>query len=154
MNLKLVIELINNDFINMGRSADLLWLQFGEKIKIKNYKNIYVEKGSMGLNVQCPWRMLKQDKIILGNNDIYIPKKESLNFDWWEIGGSIFDEKSEKIINDLLPLKVIDVIVNEIGDFSIRFEKEIVFEVILNGAFKTEFWRFINFKTNEHLVCF
>ncbi len=44
MNFKVVKELENNDLINIGRASDLLWLQFGEKIKIRNYKNIEIEK--------------------------------------------------------------------------------------------------------------
>ncbi len=113
-----------------------------------------MKKGSFGLNIQCPWRILKHGKLILGSNDIFMPINDGFEseFDWSEIGGSVFDDRVEKIIRDLLPLKVILVCVDEIGDLKIAFEKEVIFEVMPNSSVKVEFWRFINYKTNEHVV--
>ncbi len=156
MKINDIRELENKNFIDIGRASDLLWLQFGEKIKIKNYKNIEIERGSMGLNIQCPWRILKRDQLILGNNDIYEPADDifETEFDWSEIGGSVFDKKVIEIFSNMLPLMVKSVEVSKIGDLKLEFEKEIVLEVISNSASKIELWRFINYKTNEHIVCF
>ncbi len=154
MNLEILKELENKELISIGRASDLLWLQFDELITIKNYKGMDIKKGSMGLNIQCTWRFIKKDKIILGNNDIYMPIKENFHdeFDWSKIGESAFDEKSKKIIQDLLPLTISTILLSKTGDLKIIFDKEVVLEVIVNGAVKTEFWRFINYKTDKHIV--
>lgn len=156
MNIETISELENEVLNNFGRASDLLWIHFGEKLKIKNYKGIEVEKGSYGLHVQCPWRFLHHGKLILGNMDIYIPREgiSESEFEWCEIGESVFDEKAQKIRLNLLPLKVEKVLVDSIGNLKIEFENELVFEAIPNSSVETEFWRFINNKTKEHMVIF
>lgn len=156
MNIKTINELENEVFCNIGRASDLLWIHFGEMMKIKNYKGIEVEKGSYGIHVQCPWRFLHYGKLILGNKDIYIPREgvSESEFDWCEIGESVFDEKVQKIRQNLLPVKVKEVFLDSIGNFKIEFENKLVFEAIPNSSVETEFWRFINNKTKEHMVIF
>ena len=156
MNIKTISELENEVFNSIGRSSDLLWIHFGEKIKTKNYKGIEVEKGSYGIHVQCPWRFLHCDKLILGNMDVYIPREgvSESEFDWCKIGESVFDENVQKIRQNVLPLKVEEVLIDSIGNLKIKFENELVFEANPNSSIKTEFWRFINNKTKEHMVIF
>ena len=156
MNNNIISELENEVFCNIGRTADMLWIHFGEMLKTKNYKGIEIEKGSYGLHVQCPWRFLHHGKLILGNMDINIPIEGVFEseFDCFEIGKSVFDENVLKIRQRLLPLKVLAVSVDGIGNLKIKFENELVLEVIPNSGVKMEFWRFINNKTREHMVIF
>ncbi len=67
-------------------------------------------------DVQCPWRFLHHGKLILGNMDINIPIEGVFEseFDWFEIGKSVFDENVLKIRQSLLPLKVLAVSVDSV----------------------------------------
>ena len=156
MNIRTINELDDQAFNNIGRVSDLLWIHFGEKMKTLNYKGVEVTKGSYGIHVQCPWRFLHHGKLILGNMDIYIPREDvsDSEFDWSESHESVFDKNVKKISQNLLPLKVESVFIDSIGNLKIEFENELVFEAMPNSSVETEFWRFINFKTNEHMVIF
>lgn len=156
MKNRILGELVNEKIFDIGRAADLLWIHIGEKILVKNYKGLDVEKGSYAIHVQCPWRIIHHGKLVLGNMDIYRHKDSIVEseFDWSEIGNSVFDEKIEKIKNEVLPIKVNDYILDAIGSLKLICEDEIIFEVTPNSSGKIEFWRYINNISKEHVVIF
>lgn len=141
-------------FLCLGRATNLLWIQFGNILKLKNFKNEEIEKGEYVFHIQCPWRFIQKNKILLGNEDIYQSEEYIENFDWTKKGTSIFDKK-ESSINELLKnTKVKEVYLNSLGDLKIIFTNEVIFEVFLNTSLKMESYRFINNKTREHFVIF
>lgn len=147
-------KLLGEYFLSLGRTTDLLWIQFGNMMKLKNFKNEEVEKGEYVFHIQCPWRFIQKNKMLLGNEDIYQSEEYIENFDWTKKGTSIFDKK-ESSINELLKnTKVKEVYLNSLGDLKIIFTNEVVFEVFLNTSLKMESYRFINNKTREHFVIF
>lgn len=156
MSSDIFSELENEVFHDIGRASDLLWLHFGEKILIKNHRGFEREKGSFGIHVQCPWRFLHHGKLLLGNMDIYLSREgvSESEFDWFENGKSVFDEKVEKIKQYVLPIKIEKMIVDNVGNLKIIFKNELVFEAMPNSSVEMEFWRFINNKTREHIVFF
>jgi len=149
-------ELINEELNNIGRASDLLWLHFGQKFYIINRRGIEVEKGSYGIHIQCPWRFIHQGILVLGSMDIYMPKEgvHESDFNWDEIGNSVFDEKIKVIKEKILPIKVQKVESDEIGNLKLIFEDDFVFEAMPNCSVKQEFWRLINNVTKEHTVIF
>lgn len=149
-------ELVNEKLFDMGRTSDLLWIQLGEKILVKNYKGFEVQKGSYAIHVQCPWRIVCHGELVLGNMDIYRPKDGIVEseFDWSEIGNSVFDEKLEKVKIELLPVKIKDLILDDIGTLKLICDDEFIFEAIPNSSGRIEFWRFINNISKKHVVIF
>ncbi len=141
---------------NIGRSADLLWIHFGRCIVIKNQKGSEVEKGDYAIHVQCPWRFIQYDKLILGSKDVFIPREgvSESEFDWNIFGMSIFDEKVKTIKEQIAPVIVKDVTISEDGTLVIRYEKGLVFEAFPDSSITIEHWRFINNKTKEHTVVY
>lgn len=140
----------------IGRAADMLWIQFGKRIFVKNRKGLEVEKGEYAIHVQCPWRFRQKGKIILGSRDVYIPSSNvsELDFNWETIGMSIFDKESEIINNKIAPINVEKVDMDMFGTLKIIFDNEVIFEAFTDSTEEVEFWRFINNNTKEHTVVF
>lgn len=161
-NIKSILE--NSNLVDLGRAADLLWLSFGRPVIITTLKGTR-EVTEYALHLQCPWRFIKDNKIILGSSDIYEPNNSAYDHDpewnWDEFERdiseqSVFCVNSMKIKEDLLPLTVKNVISHEGGDLKIEFNKNVVFEVFINGLKRIEYWRFIDFKKESyaHYVVF
>jgi len=66
--------LLKQPLIDIGRASNLLWLSFGEKIVTIDRKGNEILRSKYALNVQCPWRLTKERRIIVASKDIYIPK--------------------------------------------------------------------------------
>lgn len=159
MSAELISEIIkiqNEPMFNLGRAADLLWIHFGKKIVVKNHRGVEVEKGEYAIHLQCPWRFVENSKLILGSRDIYVPREgiQDSEFNWDTFGMSIFDEKVKTFLEELTPIVVSNVTVDEIGTLKIQFENGLVFEAFPESSQISEYWRFINNKTKEHTVVF
>lgn len=148
-------KISGQSIFRIGRASDMLWIQFGKSIIVKNYKGIEVEKGEYAIHVQCPWRFCRQDKIILGSRDIFIPCNgvSEQEFNWDISGMSIFDNKCKTINEGIAPI-VKEAKVDGLGTLKIIFDNELVFEAITDSKEEIEFWRFINNNTKEHIVVF
>lgn len=146
--------LIEQPMIQIGRASDMLWIHFGKLIEVKNYRGIYHKKGEYSLHIQCPWRFIQNDKLILGSNDFYSPvnNKEKDKFQWDILGANMFDIKAEELKKEVLPSIVKKLEVDIIGSINIYVEKEIVLQVFPVNSIVQENWRFINNLTGEHMV--
>lgn len=165
MDLK---KLIKNDFVDLGRVTDMLWLCIGNPrtIEIPSYANGTVKEKEVtdyAIHFQCEWRFVKDDKILLASNDIYNPYNKSLEYDevWnWDVFGrekelcSVFDVQVEEFIDELLPLKIENICYTSTNDLRIDFDKGIHFETFISISTRREFYRFLNNCTDEHTVIF
>lgn len=140
----------------IGRATDMLWMGFGKLVKIKNYKGLEDEKGEFAVHVQCPWRFVHQEKVVVGSRDIYMPRNgiSDHEFDYEKRGLSIFDSICEAFNSEWIPLLVSEVCVDIFGTLKIIFANGLVFETFINSVTTDEYWRFINFQTKEHIVVF
>lgn len=149
------------DLVEIGRAADMLWMSIGEPFTITSRRNGQKRTVSQyALHVQCPWRLLRNGKIILGSSDIYEPYNRALasGSDWnWDVFSgeqSVFNETANKLNETLLPLTIVNAAASNNGDLTITFNKETVFELIVPGSARHEYWRFIDFKSDFHYVVF
>lgn len=149
-------KILDKTMPSMGRAADLFWIVFGKDILVEDYKGNKVEKNEYAIHIQCPWRLLKDNNLILGSRDIYIPKEgiEESEFDYESFGMSLFDEKVKGIESELLPLHVESISTDSTGGFKIVFNHCFVLEVMPDSSAEIEFWRFIDFNTRKHYVLF
>lgn len=150
-----IMHMQGEQMFGIGRAADLLWIQFGDKVKVTNRKGVEVEKGQFALHVLCPWRFTHNNRVLLGSRDIYIPRNgiAEEDFDCTTSGMSAFDEKVP-VLESMVPVKVIGLSVDAVGTVSIAFETGLKFEAFPDSACAKEFWRFINHKTGRHTVVF
>lgn len=143
---------------SINRAIDMLCLNIGENIELTIWgeKEKYPE---YSLHVQCPWALIDNETIVLGSSDIYEPYDENVEDDWNydEIGrndkeSSIFDVKSRELEKVLSELVIEYFSVDNQGNIKIKFTKGWSFQTFIASSKKEEFWRFINYCTQNHFV--
>ncbi|MEW9078550.1 hypothetical protein [Terrisporobacter glycolicus] len=142
----------NNVMEGMGRCSDMIWISFGKELLVRNYRNEEVKKSEYALHIQCPFRISKNNKILLSNYDIYTSIEGSIKDDWDVIGNNRYDKIVEDLLIPMLPLKVNKVNFSKIGDIEILLKDNIVINIFVNSSEIAEEWRFINNNTGEHYV--
>ncbi|MCT8335836.1 hypothetical protein NUH30_19270 [Leptospira sp. 85282-16] len=146
--------LINEELIEFGRAADLVWFSFGKEILIKNSKGSR-KKNKYSIHIQCPWRLSIKDKVKVASYDIYLPIDSNIqNFNWEEFGSNIFDNISIKFLqNQKRNYLVKKIVADKFGGLKIIFNKNLTLEIFTNSSQNEEFWRFIKFgNKSKHFV--
>lgn len=73
-NASTILEVIVGKKIwTCRRAADMAMFQCGNRNKISDYYGREVEIGEYALHVQCPWRILSSEGIVVGSRDLYLP---------------------------------------------------------------------------------
>ena len=79
--------LVGNALWACKRTSDLASFQFGKKRQTRTFRGVEAEVGEYALNVQCAWRLAKEDRVVAGSADLYYPSDLQIqrtppNFDW------------------------------------------------------------------------
>lgn len=134
----------------IGRAVDLVWFEFGSRRTVKGWKGVEKTVGDYALHVQCPWRIIVRDSIVIGRGDIFCTPQESdeptpPNFDWQK--GNRFDRIAREFLrNESRQLMVQAVSAGEAGRITILLEGSYELEVFPHDSEMGEHWRF--FKPN------
>jgi hypothetical protein len=151
-------ELLGQPLIEIGRAANLLWLSFGEKITVIDRNGHEKVKSKFSLNIQCSWRLIKENRIIVASKDIYLPRTNSKerDFDWDNVGANRFDEKIEEFKKqEMLNIVVSKISADEYGGVKLHFKTGEVLDVFPDDSLEDEFWRLIiSGKESKHFVVF
>jgi hypothetical protein len=143
---------------SLGRAADLVWFEFGNRRTVKGYKGEEKEVGDYALHVQCPWRITSAESILIGRGDIFCTPEETneptpADFDWQK--GNRFD----RIVQQLLAHEsrrhfiVQAVEAGGAGSLAVEFEYGYTLETFPHDSESGEHWRFFKPFTDEpHLV--
>ncbi|PAF44755.1 hypothetical protein [Helicobacter sp. 11S02596-1] len=134
--------LIGKELSSIKRIATMLCLGFG------GFFNDGDDKiPCYSLHIQCPFRFILGEKIILASYDISKRFQENLDD---KMGNSVFDKLLDERISPLLPLKVIDCICNPLGDIKIIFSNDVILETFIDASLEVEHWRFIDSFSKKH----
>jgi hypothetical protein len=158
INREYIKKIIGQPLISIGRVADMLWICMGETIVVKNYKGEEVEKSSLAIHVQSPWRItdVQNESILLAAHDVYEPKSDckwSEEFEWDISGNNLFDERVEEWNKSLGVVYVMDYELNVYGDLEIFLSNNCIIEIFINKSSKVESWRFFEpYSEKEHLI--
>ncbi len=159
---KVLSSLIDSPVCIIGRASDLLWIHFG-KLEMdaeagKRGLEIASTIGDWALHIQCPWRFVKNKKIILSWRDFNLTPDTEI-MDGWDSGGtSRFDSMAEKVNSFLLKNDVIvkKIVLDEVGGFKMMMTDDLSLEVFPDLSFvneQTEIWRIFQPKLRtEHFV--
>ena len=117
-----------------GRAADMLWLQFGERVRAPTSRSPEREVGEFALHVLCPWRVAGAAGVITGRSDIFVPSdpdQDEDDFRWDWPGRSIVDRQLKSWIDahEKQPLRVLQIVVDRCAGFALRLENEYTVEV-------------------------
>lgn len=138
--------LIGQPLLNAGRAADMMWFSFGKERKDVDSRGNQKTVGEFSLHVQCAWRLLGSDGILVGSNDIYSPvgktSETPTDFSWDVPGGNQCDVRIKQFVSDNKSFLVVDAVhVDFVGGFKIQFGSGFVLEVFPNSSCGVEEWR-------------
>ena len=155
--------LIGEPLTSLGR-AGLIWLSFGPDVEtVVQYgprKGTRRMVGTYALHLQCPWRLMRGDEVLIGSHDLFIPRtgQEPTTpegwdaWDWSARGANRFDELAEAW-NAAGPYRVSRVRARAIGDLCVELEHGLQLDVFVDSASDRECWRYLRPATEErHFV--
>ncbi|MDC7722793.1 hypothetical protein [Priestia megaterium] len=153
-------KLIGLNLQYAGRASNLFWLGFGELISVTR-RGKTEELAEYALDIQCSWRIIKDNKILVGSRDFYSPRtgwnQENDDFDWDVQGNNRFDERIESFIENTKEHVAVErVEPDEVGGLKIFLSQGYLLEVFPDTSEDdeySEFWRFFNRRENSpHFV--
>ena len=157
-------RLLNKSFHSMHRIADMLCLNFGNDLRktIRLGKCVLSDRvyPAYSLHLQVQWRLIHNNKILLGSRDIYKPYSATVDESEWDYSltgrpddeSSLFDVVSKQLTKNLLGHYVTQCEQSPFGDIRITFSNDYVFEIFIPASYQDEEWRLIDFSTDEHLI--
>ena len=139
----------------IGRSIDLVKIGFGEELSRKNLRGVEVHTYLFSLHLQCPFRIVKEGKILVGYNDLFVSSDGSISQVDLEIKESlIFDKRVNENLSFLVGEQVQSVVLSNTRDLEIKLNSYCI-EVFITNSTDREDWRlFKPWKKEKHLVAF
>lgn len=155
---KILKQLVGLELTKTTRAGAMECLKFGVFYK-RDRKGIDNQIGIFGLHLQCPWRITKNDIILVGSDDVVEQPDEKGefddSFDWDVQGGNLRDVKLENMLKSE-KLVVKSVVADNLGGFQLVFHNNItlsVFPTSSSKSFYSEYWRLLVNKNNpKHFV--
>lgn len=112
---------------SIGAAADMLWIHFGQ-LRDDGTKEV----GEWALHLQCPWRFVRDGRIVLGSNDFYYRAEDGESLDRDSESRSLFLLKAsllDEFLNSEV-VSVVDVHSSGAGAFELIIEDGLVFSVM------------------------
>jgi hypothetical protein len=139
-----------------GRASDLQWFSFGEQRTITTMKGTTSQVGEFALHVQCPWRIVRADVLVVGSRDLYAPADEEAPVpDEFKYDGVVTrrDKRMAELFADDTVLTVRAIDVGEAGALGIALDSGHILELFPNDSTLGEDWRlFRPYRDDPHLV--
>ena len=157
----MVSRIIGKKFNNVGRYMDMLGLLLGETYTIINSKGKQIQAAEYAIHFQTQWRFRQDSTILLASRDVYEPYCEDIPEDWeYDLIGrpdelsSVFDVQAKALKEKMQDAVVIECRLSPVNDMIIVFSNGVIFEQFMPASRKDEEWRIIDYKTDEHFVCY
>jgi hypothetical protein len=156
-----LLPLVGLPLWDAGRAADLTWFAFGERRMVKDFRGESKEVGEYALHVQCVWRLVEREQVIIGQRDLYYPATpgrtspevpRSFSFD--VIGSTRLDSLFKEFFHDSGRQLIVErTEAKRAGAIDIIFRGDVVLEIFPNDSFDEEHWRlFRPGKDGPHFV--
>jgi hypothetical protein len=130
--------------------------QFGQRKTVKKVQGNIAEVGEYALHVQSPWRIVKDDEIVMAALDVYRPQsgyEEDPDFDW-DHGGNLLEERAKTFFENGTREYVVEGIYAEpAGALRLTLQGGFCLEILPCDSTKYEHWRLFKPGTEqEHFV--
>lgn len=150
--MKLCAELKGKKIQYIIRSLNLVDIGFGSLFERVSISGKPYTVASFALHIQCPFRLIYQNRIIAGSEDMYICSCDEDATDLNVNKNSLFDHKIHEIQESFKDEYVTDIKVNVFGDLEIICSNLSIF-VFVSSSADCEAWRFFEVdKNTRHLV--
>ena len=153
-NVNRMFSIINGQKLQyINRTCDMVCIGFGDIFSRKNARGQFVNCASYALHLQCPFRIIKHDRVVVGSDDLFLslsPENEAVDLSTKD--STQFDYKIKKLFQINNDIYVCKSKVTAIGDVELScnlFDIQVL-NVNSNGD---ESWRFFRVNSQErHLV--
>ena len=142
-----------------GRAGPLLWLHFGgthefvDRYRANEAKTV----GDYALHIDCPWRIVQRDVVVVGALDRFSPGdgQEDDDFDWNHSRDTRWDRRLQQFMERYGTsgpiVRAIEM--RGAGAFALRFDDEVSLDVLPNRSTDGEYWRlFEPYRETPHVV--
>ena len=152
-----VVALVGLPLWSSGRAGDLQWFAFGDRRTVTTSNGKAKEVGEFALHVQCPWRIVRDDRVVVGSSDLYYPADEAAevpeDFDW----DGVVTRRDRRVAalfeNETGAFAVQRIDVGDAGALRIAFDKGYALELFPHDSVTDEDWRlFRPYLDDPHLV--
>ena len=152
-------QLVGYEFTRTTRAANMECLKFGVLYR-DDYKGIERQVGEFGIHLQCPWRITKDNTLLIGSDDLVAQPDETAeydeNFEWDIQGGNLRDVKLKSFLNSGKYI-VKSVSADYFGGFELCFNDNVKltsFPASTSKFVYSEYWRLLDNRNedSEHFV--
>jgi hypothetical protein len=132
------------------RVMNMEMFEFGARYTRLNRKGEEIDVGDFALHIQCPWRIVGPDGIVVGSEDRHFPEDESSNWqEFDEDGPTLCEARMTSWIAEhgASPLVVQRVEADSIGSFRLFLHRGFVLESLPANSLRGEYserWRLIH----------
>lgn len=146
-----IAVLIGLPLLDAGRSVDIEWFHFGTLRTVTDRKGQQHEVGTYALHLQCAWRLVGPEGIVVASRDRFYPTSDrpledafADDFEWDQPGANRCDERMEAFLEQYKSdnLYVKNIRADLIGSLWIQLGNDYRLEVFPDGSLEQEFWRF------------
>lgn len=131
--------------------------QFGE-LEVVSGRYGSGKRGEYALHIQCTWRIVGPQGIIVGSGDLYYPAGDPRvvdeNFDWAEAESTQRDQRVAGLLagwSGSQPV-VESVESDDVGSIRIALTQGFIIEVFPDSSLETEMWRLLTRGSLDHFV--
>jgi hypothetical protein len=142
-----------------GRAVNLIWFQFGAKRIVQGWKGDLREVGEYALHLQCAWRIVHLDSIVVAAGERFYPRNDPHHdppdFNWKAPEANRCDEQLERLFTTFNPDQLIvqAVETDRVGGLRLLMFNGLALEVFPDISFDRECWRFFRlYRDESHLV--
>ena len=142
-------RIVNKKLSYFRRSLDLVCIGFGDLTLEYDRHNNKCFVGEYALHIQCPFRVIKNDEIVLNSNDIYLsPEQDGIaNLDDQNSCLFDFNAKALELDNEV----VTGVCLNDNNDLFVFTQNYLIQVFVISN--ECEAWRFFEIKSDEpHII--
>jgi hypothetical protein len=157
----MVSRIIGKQFNRISRVVDMLCLLLGEDYFITNYHGKRQKVAEYAIHFQTQWRFRDGATILLASRDVYEPYCEDVPENWqYDLVGrpdelsSVFDVQAKALKAKMQGAVVTECRLSPVNDMIIVFSNGVIFEQFMPASRKDEEWRLIDYKKDEHIVCY
>lgn len=127
-----------------GRAADLASFQIGQQRTVVDSRGKEKTVGQFALHIQCPWRIVQGEKLVVASGDLYYRPDGSAagpDFDWEPLGANNRDVTLERLFSASERLVIQEYRLEFAGLLRIVFTNNVCLEVFPDASADREHWR-------------